>query len=62
MKCKHCDNRLVGKEESVGVCPDCLRAMDEAADAAELARYRAMFPVPPWSTDAITPEICDDKP
>lgn len=25
----------------------------------ELARYRAMFPIPPWSTDPITPEVCE---
>lgn len=59
MKCHHCDNMLIGNEESVGVCPDCLAARDEAADAEELARYRAIFPVPPWSTDPITPEVCE---
>lgn len=59
MKCEYCKMRLVGTEEPVGLCIDCQIAKEDAENLNELNRYREMFPIPPWSSDPITPEVCE---
>lgn len=59
MKCKYCKIRLVGVEEVDGICFDCQESVEDAENLNELNRYREMFPVPPWSTEPITHEICE---
>jgi len=39
-------------------CGESEPGTDMNADAEELARYRAMFPVAPWDDGPITAEVC----
>lgn len=59
MNCKYCKTRLVGTEATYGLCIDCQIAKEDAENLNELNRYREMFPIPPWSNDPITPEVCE---
>lgn len=67
MKCKYCDADSdttpggiemweCGTYVSFG---DGVTMQSGLCQKNELARYRAMFPVPPWSTDAITASVCE---
>lgn len=67
MKCKYCDaerDTTPGGIEMwecgthVSFC-DGVTIQSGLCQKNELARYRAMFPVPPWSTDAITSGTCE---
>lgn len=58
--CKFCGRRLYYdfeiRDERCFFCRDEQRGQ---SDAAELARFRAMFPVMPWAEGPITPEVCE---
>lgn len=73
MKCKYCgaaaETRLSDDDRSIWECGT-LSVSDgggvirsdfclKQSDKNELARYRAMFPVAPWSTEPITLEVCE---
>lgn len=59
--CPQCEYRFAAT--GGGVCAQCIADNESRArfseDAEDLARFRAMFPVPPWSTDDITGETCE---
>lgn len=67
MRCKYCDaerDTTPGGIEiwecgtHVSFC-DGVTIQSGLCQKNELARYRAMFPVPPWSEEKITPEVCE---
>lgn len=58
--CKWCGERLLlDFERDRGLCVDCQVKKEHSDNINELNRFRAIFPVPPWSTDPITPEVCE---
>jgi hypothetical protein len=68
MMCKYCcaddDSADIGYESwrcGTYISGDGSKSLRQSQDCknGELARYRSMFPVPPWDDSPITPEVCE---
>ena len=58
--CDLCGSELLlDIERDSGRCVDCESTIYEQECDEQLARFREMFPVAPWSTDPITAEVCE---